>query len=139
GLREVLLALLVREQRARGPLPDRPGLGELEPGLAVAAREAPMIGEQEVAALVFRDAPGEAPPVLGEDGIRAANIEPVELLAADEEYAAQHQPRDRARVRLRIRERERAAPRTPEDEPALDAEPLPQPFDVVDEMPRRVR
>src|SRR5215831_336115 len=41
-------------------------------------------------------------------------------------------------MRLGVRERERAAPRAAGDEPTLDAEMRAQPFDVGDEIPRRV-
>src|SRR5690606_7720026 len=139
GIGKVLLALLVREQRAQHTLPDRPGSSKSDLLLLVAAREAPMIRGEQVVALVFRYAPGEFTPVLGKDRIRAAPVEPVELLAAHEEYAAQDQLRYRVRMSLRIGERKRAAPRASEDEPPVDLEPTPQPLDVRDEVPGRVR
>jgi hypothetical protein len=41
-------------------------------------------------------------------------------------------------VRLGVGERQRAAPRSAEDEPALDLEVLAQPLDVGDEVGGRV-
>src|SRR5688572_14833900 len=41
-------------------------------------------------------------------------------------------------MRLRVAESQGAAPRTAEDHPAIDAEMGPEPFDVVDQVPRRI-
>ena len=64
-----------------------------------------------------------------------ALVEPVDLLLAQEEDAAQHQLGDALGVRLRVGERERAAPRAAEDLPALDAEVRAERLDVGDQMP----
>ena len=82
---------------------------------------------------------GTACHMLGEQHARAVLIEPIELLAAQQEDAAQHELADRARMRLGVRERQRAAPRPAEHEPALDREVLAQALHVGDEVPGRVR
>ena len=80
----------------------------------------------------------EVLPQVGEHRRRAALVEPVELLAAQREDAAQHEFGDALGMRLGVRQRERAPPRSAEDLPPIDAEVVAQALHVGDEMPRGV-
>src|SRR5204863_2229508 len=78
-------------------------------------------------------------PQLREHHAGAMLIEPLQLGAAEQENAAQHEFGDRGRMRLGVRERERATPRPAEHEPALDTQALPQALHVGHEVPGGVR
>ena len=103
------------------------------------ARQAPVVGAQQVAALGLGDRREVVlPRVRGRCAGAAVLVEPVELPAAQQEDAAQHELGHALRVRLGVGERERRAPRAAEHLPALDAEVLAQRLDVGDEVPGRV-
>src|SRR5262249_5795018 len=74
-------------------------------------------------------------PGVGEEGVGAALVEPVDLLLAQHEDTAQHELGDALGVLLGVRERERAAPGAAEHLPAIDLEVLAEALHVGDEVP----
>ena len=138
GLRELRLALRVRPHRARRTLPNGPCARGRKLLGRRALSEPAVIRAEQIAAFLRRDRREERPPLLREQHARAPLIEPVDLLAAQQENAAQHELADRARMRLGVGERESAAPRAAEHEPAVDIETAAQSLHVGDQIPGRV-
>ncbi len=104
------------------------GIGILEP---------PVIGREQVAALGLGQRFRERAPRFRKQGFQAIE-KPLDLAAAAQENAAQHEPGAVLGMRFAVRQRERAAPRAAEHQPALDAEVPAQPFDVGYQVRRRV-
>ena len=82
-----------------------------------------------------RDELAELLERLGEHPAAAALVEPGELLAPQQEDAAQDQLAHALGVRLRVGQRQGRAPRAAEQLPALDAEVRAQPLHVGDQVP----
>ncbi len=99
--------------------------------------EPAVVVREQVVALARRQEFAERAPGFRKHVAHAVH-EPVELGGAREKDAAQHEPEATLRMRLGIRERQRRAPRTAEEQPALDAEMPAQPLEVGHEMRRGV-
>ena len=97
-----------------------------------------MVGREDVGALGVVEEREEVRPAVRKDPLRAAAERPEDLRAPGEKDAAEDQPRAALRVGLRVGEAEGRAPGAAEDEPFLEAEPLPDPLRVGDEVPGRV-
>src|SRR5215207_5164625 len=138
GVGELLDGGVVEEELRSAPLPHAPRARRFEPRRLVLARQAAVVGRDEVAALVFGDDLLELLPHVREDPARALLVEPAYLLRPAQEDAAQGQRAHALRVRLGVRERERAPPRAAEDVPGVDAELPAYLLDVLDQVPRRV-
>ncbi len=134
-LRHAPLHVGVDEEPAGGALPHAPRDGGAAARLGVVAGEPRVVGEEEVTALGLGDGREVVLPRVGEDRARAALVEPVDLLLAEEEDAAQHELGDALGVGLGVGQREGRPPGAAEDHPAVDAEVGAEALDVGDERP----
>lgn len=130
--------IVVGEQAAGTSLPNTPRPGARLTDVRVVAREASMIRRQEIATLALGDRREVVLPGVGVHRAAASLIEPIDLLLAEKEDAAQHELGHTSGVRLGVREPERAAPRAAEDLPLVDGKMLANALHVGDEIPRGV-
>ena len=117
------------------PFPDRPGLRGRAAHRGVLRREPPVVGAHQVAPLDLGDRLQVLVPGVREEPARPLLVEPEQLLAAQEEDAAQHEAAHALRVLLRVGQGQGAAPAAAEDEPLVDAEALADALGVGHEVP----
>ncbi|TXL72275.1 DUF3987 domain-containing protein [Vineibacter terrae] len=130
-------ALGGRIQRRAGGLVAAPGAGgRLVPG-GVGVDQPPVVVAQNVATLGGRQVPDEIAPRLGEHGAHALE-EPLHLLVAPQEDAAQDEAEAAVGIVLAIGKRQRRAPGAAEHQPLPHAQVLAQLLEVVDQVRRRV-
>ena len=94
-----------------------------------------MVGGEQIAALGLGDVREVRLPGVGIEDRRAALVEPVDFLLAEQENAAEHEFGNPIGMRLGIGQGKRRAPGSAEHLPALDAEVLADFLDVGDEVP----
>ena len=99
--------------------------------------QAAQIGAQQVAAFMLRQKAGKVRMRLREHRLHAIQ-EPVDLLRAAQENAAQHAADDAVGMGLGIGERQRRAPGPAEQQKALDRQMAAQDLDIRDEVRRGV-
>src|SRR5215212_5747400 len=135
---ELLDGRVVEEELRRAPLPHAPRARGLDPRGLVPARQTPVVGRDEVAALLCGDDLLELLPHVRKYPARALLIEPAYLLRPAQEDAAQSERAHALRVRLGVGERERAPPGAAEDLPRVNAQAHAYLLDVLDQVPGRV-
>src|SRR5579872_153079 len=94
-----------------------------------------MVGGEEIAALGLGDVGEVGLPGIGEEDRRAALIEPVDFLFAEQKDAAEDEFGDAVGMGLGVGKGKSGTPGAAEDLPAVDVEVLAQFLDVGDEVP----
>ena len=125
----------VGQELGGGALPSAPDLRSRESHGRIIAGKAAVVGGEQIAALGLRDVGEVRLPRIGIEHRSAALVEPVDLLFAEEEDAAQDDFGDAIGMGLGIGEREGGAPGSAEHLPALDAEVLADFLDIGDQVP----
>ena len=118
-----------------GALPSAPDLRSRESHGRIVAGKAAVIGGQQIAALGLRDVGEVRLPGVRIEDRRAALVEPIDFLLAEEEDAAEDEFSDAVGISLGIGKGERGAPGSAEYLPALNAEVLADFLDVGDQVP----
>lgn len=106
--------------------------------LLVVSGQSLVVRLHHISSLALRDDGLVVIEEISEQEARPLLVEPQQLLSSQGEDASEDQSQAAIRVRLRVGERQRRTPRSPKDDPAVDAEVLSQLFDVLHEMPGRV-
>lgn len=109
-----------------------------EPLRLVVSGQALVVRLHHITPLVLRNDGRVVIKEVGKQEVRPLLVEPQQLLPPQREDASEDQSEAAVGVRLRVGERQRRAPRSPKDDPLVDAEVLPQLLDVLDEVPGRV-
>ncbi len=135
--RKVAHQFRIRQQGRARSFVLAPGARKDNMHARVRIEQALQVAPQQVAAFRFGQQPGEFLPCFREDLSQSVQ-EPVDLALPPKENPAQQKAAAALRVSLPVREAKRAAPRTSEDQPALDAEVVAQQFDVGDQLLRGV-
>ena len=140
GERELILFVVAGEngigqELGGGALPTAPDLRSRESHGRIIAGEAAVVGGEQIAALCLWDVGEVRFPSIRIEDRRAALVEPVDFLLAEEEDAAEDEFGDAIGMSLGIGEGEGGAPGSAEHLPALNAEVLADFFDVGDEVP----
>ena len=117
------------------PFPPAPDLRSREPHSRIVAGQAGIIGGEQIPAFGLGNVGQVRLPGVRIKDRRAALVEPVDFLLAEEEDAAQDKFGDAIGISLGIGEGESGAPGSAEHLPALNAEVLADLLDVGDEVP----
>jgi hypothetical protein len=125
----------VEAELKSAPFPCRPGLGRLLPDLGIRGGKPFVVGLDEVVSFGQRDGSEEFFEEVGKKMVGAILIKPAELFLPREENAAHDERLDSGGMSLGVSESQRTAPRTTEDDPAIDMEVAPKLFNVGDEIP----
>ena len=110
GIAETFDYLGVRSQGGAAAFPDRPELGCRHACNLVGAGQAPVIGRDHVVALVSGDVLPVVFPEIGEQTTRTILVEPLQVLVAAQEDAAQHQTQHPLGEGFRIHQTEGRTP-----------------------------
>ena len=138
GMPEVLNHTRIRVQGRTPPLPDGPRLGSLYLLQFVAARQATVIGRDEITTLTLRNGRQEIPPVIGKHAACALLVEPVDISGPTQKYSSQNQAKHSVRVRLGIHQAQRSPPTAAKQYPSVHPEKGPHCFHVVHKILRGV-
>ena len=125
----------VGQELGGGALPSAPDLRSRESHGRIVAGKAAVVGGEQIAALGLRDVGEVRLPRVGIEDRRAALVEPVDFLLAEEEDAAEDEFGDAIGMSLGIGQGQGGAPGPAEHLPALNAEVLADFLDVGDEVP----
>ncbi|MNJ37153.1 hypothetical protein D3C77_319620 [compost metagenome] len=125
----------VGPQGCGAPFPGRPGLGRVHLGDLIVAGQALVEGLDQVATLLGRNRCDVVLPVIGEQAAGASLVEPLDLLRAAQEDAAQDQAMHALGVGLGVGQGQGRAPGAAEQHPFFDAQVLADALQVFDQVP----
>ena len=128
------MALILEQETGTG-FPHRPCpcCGQLHG--RIGRGQTSMVGTHQIAAFDLGNGCEIVIPRVGEQGVGALLVKPLQLPAAQHEDATQYQFGHAIRMALGIGQGQRGAPGAPEDLPALDAQMFAQALDIGDQMP----
>ena len=112
----------VGQELRGGAFPSAPDLRRREPHGRVIAGEPAVVRREQIAALGFGNMGEVRLPSIGIEHRRAALVEPVDLLLAEQEDAAEHEFGDTIGMSLGIGEGESGAPRSAKHLPPLNVQ-----------------